>query len=108
MDLTTSSGTTIFRKTAKGLSEIETRANRLSLKLRSVLIMVDGRLPERDLRKVVGEACDSLLQELQSGGYIEPVGGAPDNRPVARPAAAAPWPWPSGRRAARRVHAPAR
>ena len=34
---------TIFRKTAKGTSEVETRANRLPPRLRAALILVDGR-----------------------------------------------------------------
>ena len=36
----------IFRKTAKGISEIETREHRLTPRVRNALILVDGR---RDL-----------------------------------------------------------
>jgi hypothetical protein len=92
MDLTTSHGITIYRKTAKGLTEIETRVHKLSLKQRSVLIMVDGRLREPELRKVVGEGCDQLLQDLRTGGFIEPVGGAAETRPAAAPEASPPAP----------------
>jgi WD40 repeat protein len=34
---------TIYRKTAKGQSEIETRVHRLAPRFRSLLILVDGR-----------------------------------------------------------------
>lgn len=73
MDLTVNNTVTIFRKTAKGFTEIETRANRLPLRQRSVLIIVDGRSPDRDLRKLAGPHVDAMLKELLEGGYIEPV-----------------------------------
>ncbi len=44
---------TIYRKTAKGHSEIETRAHRLAPRLRSALIMVDGRRSDDEVRKLI-------------------------------------------------------
>ena len=75
MDLTVNSSAivTIYRKTAKGHTEIETRVNRLPLRQRSVLIMVDGRTPDRELRKLAGAAFDAMLKELLDAGYVEPV-----------------------------------
>ncbi len=94
MDSSSATGTRTYRKTAKGLAEIETRANKLPVRLRSVLIMVDGRLQERELHRVIGDALDSLLQELLSGGFIEPVGGTGETGPGPLPAAA-PTPVPA-------------
>ena len=100
MDSSSATGTRTYRKTAKGLAEIETRANKLPVRLRSVLIMVDGRLQERELHRVIGDALDTLLQELLSGGFIEPVGGTgtgetgPGPLPAAAPATA-PTPLPT-------------
>jgi hypothetical protein len=95
MDLTANSSTTvtIYRKTAKGHTEIETRANRLPPRLRGVLIIVDGRTADRDLRKLAGENFDALLKELLTGGYVEPVATL-DARavPAARPATPASQP----------------
>ena len=94
MDSSSATGTRTYRKTAKGLAEIETRANKLPVRLRSVLIMVDGRLQERELHRVIGDALDSLLQELLSGGFIEPVGGTGETGPGPLPAVA-PTPVPA-------------
>jgi hypothetical protein len=44
---------TTHRKTAKGTAEIETRAHRLSLRLRGMLILVDGRRSDDQLRAFV-------------------------------------------------------
>jgi hypothetical protein len=62
---------TIYRKTPKGLSEIETRANRLSPRLRSALIMVDGKKSDDELRPLLAAHTDETLGQLLSQGYIE-------------------------------------
>lgn len=83
---------TIYRKTAKGHSEIETRAHRLSPRLRSVLIMVDGRRSDDDVRKLLPQQADETLRLLDEQGFIELIGitqDAPPQRTVI-PAAAAP------------------
>jgi hypothetical protein len=65
---------TIYRKTAKGHSEIETRAHRLSPRLRSVLIMIDGRRSDDDVRKLIPQHGDETLRLLGDQGFIEIIG----------------------------------
>jgi hypothetical protein len=86
---------TIYRKSAKGQSEIETRSHRLSPRLRSALIMVDGRRSDDDLRRLMPQQCDESLQILLEQGFVEVLGiaqQAPAARPmnVAAPARPAP------------------
>ena len=89
---------TIYRKTAKGHSEIETRAHRLSPRLRSALIMVDGRRSDDEVRKLIPQQADETLRLLDEQGFIEIIGitqDAPAPRPVngaALPRAAQPAP----------------
>lgn len=69
-------GSAVFRKTAKGLEEIEKRTHRLGIKLRMALVLVNG---ERDAAEIITDVRDngeSLLAELLAGGFIEPAGGA--------------------------------
>jgi hypothetical protein len=85
----------IFRKTAKGLAEIETRAHRLSPRLRSALIVVDGKRNEDELFKLVLQDPALTLQTLLEGGFIEVFATAPAPSPRApapslAPASAAP------------------
>ena len=76
---------TIYRKTAKGQTEIETRANRLAPRFRSLLIMVDGRRSNDELARLVPQA-DSSLAALAEGGYIESISVTEtDPRPQQRP-----------------------
>jgi hypothetical protein len=89
----------IFRKTAKGLAEIETRAHRLPPRLRSALIVVDGKRDEEALSKLVLQDPALTLQTLLEAGFIEVCDTvpAPSPRPApaaapARPAAAPPAP----------------
>ncbi len=81
----------IFRKTAKGLSEIETRAHRLTPRVRSLLILVDGKRDAEDLRTLVPQQADEMLATLLQQEFIEAVGetvrGSP---PAAAPLAAGP------------------
>lgn len=63
---------TIFRKTAKGVDEIATRANRLVPRLRTALILVDGTRSEAELGKLIAQNADETLRELIRQGYIEP------------------------------------
>jgi len=65
---------TIYRKTAKGHSEIETRSHRLPPRLRSALILVDGRRSDDDLRKLIPQQADESLQLLGEQGFIEIIG----------------------------------
>jgi hypothetical protein len=63
--------TTIYRKTAKGVDEIATRANRLVPRLRTALILVDGTRDEVGLGQLIKPQAAETLQELLSLGYIE-------------------------------------
>lgn len=80
--------TTIFRKTAKGVDEIATRANRLVPRLRTALILVDGTRSEAELGKLIAQQADETLQELIRQGYIEATEVV--ERPSKTPKAAAP------------------
>ena len=87
--------TTVYRKSAKGQHEIETRANRLGPRLRTALILVDGRRSDLDLRALVQMEPDATLLALLEDGYIEVVAPAALAQAapapaVAKPAAAAP------------------
>ena len=55
---------TIYRKTAKGHLEIDTRCHRLSPRLRSALIMADGRRSDDEVRKLIPQQADETLQWL--------------------------------------------
>ena len=80
---------TIYRKSAKGLAEIETRVYRLAPKLRSVLIMVDGKRSDDELAQMVPQAAEAVAALVEEG-FIEEfvrVGGA---AVAGAPASAAP------------------
>lgn len=67
-----------FRKTAKGIEEIETRKYKLPTRVRSVLILVFSSKAAAELQEqaaVIGAPGD-FLETLVNGGFIEPVGGA--------------------------------
>ncbi len=81
---------TIFRKTAKGLAEIDTRAHRLPPRSRSMLILVDGKRDVEDLKALVTVQAEECLQALSEQGFIEAVGETVRNAPA--PAVAAPAP----------------
>lgn len=82
--------TTIYRKTAKGQAEIETRAHRLPPRLRGALIMVDGQRSVDDLAKLVPGDAQAALQQLLDDGFIDVFAVLAD-----RPPAPAPSPSPS-------------
>jgi hypothetical protein len=79
---------TVYRKTDKGQTEIATRAHRLVPRLRSALILVDGKRSEDELGKLILPPAEGVLASLLSDGFIEVIGGAPE--PAAAPAAAVP------------------
>lgn len=64
--------TSIYDKTAKGREEIATRCHHLPPRLRTLLVMVDGRRPEDELlRNVAGLGLDaSSMAELVENGFI--------------------------------------
>lgn len=79
----------IYRKTEKGRAEITTRANKLGLRERTMLIMVDDKttrsgLLSRSAHPSTGDILDSLLAQ----GFIEiDTGAAPNAKEEAAPAA---------------------
>lgn len=78
----------IFRKTAKGVAEIGTRAHRLTPRMRSTLILVDGKRDADDMRALVTQQADETLAGLLEQGFIEAVGETVRAAPAPRPAAA--------------------
>ena len=94
----------VYRKTEKGQLEIETRANRLVPRLRTALIMVDGKRNDEDLRKLIQNDADGALQALLDEGYVEvisvtPVKPAPPPPPPPTAAAEAAQAAAAGQRA---------
>jgi hypothetical protein len=91
---------TIYRKTAKGVQEIETRALKLAPRFRSLLILVDGRRSDDELARMVATAGDQALAALAESGFIEAIGMTADpeqaTRAPARPAETAPASPPEG------------
>lgn len=63
----------LFRKTAKGQAEIETRAHRLAPRLRALLIMVDGKRDLPALSALVPPSAQAALDELVGQGFVERV-----------------------------------
>jgi hypothetical protein len=88
---------TLFRKTAKGQAEIETRAHRLTPRLRGLLILVDGKRDLAGLAALMPQGAEALLQELTAQGFIEAFesAAAPAAAAVARAPAPAPAPAPA-------------
>jgi DNA-binding transcriptional MocR family regulator len=72
-----------FRKTTKGQAEIETRAHRLSPRLRALLIMVDGKRDLAALSAMVPPPAQAALDELLAQGFVEQVPGAAPAAPGA-------------------------
>ena len=71
----------IYHKTEKGRTEIATRANKLGMRERTMLIMVDDKTT-RDglLAKNAHPTSEGILNTLLADGYIEIAGGG---QPVA-------------------------
>jgi hypothetical protein len=77
----------IYRKTEKGRDEIATRANKLGLRERTMLIMVDDKTTRAGLlAKNSHPTSEGILNDLLAGGYIETAPAAA----AAPPAAAEP------------------
>ncbi len=67
---------TVYRKTDKGQQEIVTRAHRLAPRLRSALILVDGRRSDGELGQLIRPPADEVLAALLAEGFIEALPGA--------------------------------
>lgn len=83
--------TTIFDKTEKGREEITTRKYQLAPRLRTLLVMIDGKQSADDLlQKVGGLGLDKeSVAELLENGFIHLI-AAPAPAPVSEVVAAAP------------------
>lgn len=81
---------TIFDKTEKGREEIATRKHHLAPRLRTLLVIVDGKQGKAELlKKVAGLGLnEENLQELLDNGFIEAV-AAPSVAPAPEPAPSA-------------------
>lgn len=86
----------IYRKSAKGVAEIETRAHRLPPRLRSALIIIDGKRSANELKGLILAQADETLASLLEQGFIEAAGSA-----AAAPARASAAPSPASTPAAR-------
>lgn len=81
---------TVYRKTDKGVSEIETRAFRLLPRLRQALILVDGRKTDAELAKLILAEPEATLATLQAEGFIEKLATVADAPPERKAEVAAP------------------
>jgi hypothetical protein len=81
---------TVYRKTAKGQAEIDTRAHRLLPRLRQALILVDGRKTDAELAKLILAEPEATLATLQTDGFIEAIATVVDAPPERKAEAAAP------------------
>ena len=102
----------IYRKTAKGMAEIETRAHRLPPRMRSALILVDGKRSDDALAALIQAQAIEMLHALAGQGFIEvlsvaapPVSSVPDLQARRRDAVRAvnDLPGPAGEFAAVRL-----
>ena len=84
---------TIYRKTAKGQAEIETRAHRLPPRLRGALILVDGHRSEADLAKLIPVESATALATLLAEGFIDVFAVLADRPPI--PTVDVPLPGPA-------------
>ncbi len=68
----------VYRKSDKGAEAIAARLHGLTPKLRSLLIIVDGKKTGQDLLKFAANLGDAqaMVTELISGGFIEPTPGS--------------------------------
>ncbi len=66
-------GALVFRKTAKGHAEFDSSARALPHKLRTVLVLVDGKRSVQALRAMLPLATPQALADLRTLGLIEVV-----------------------------------
>ena len=83
----------MYRKTEKGRTEIATRANRLGLRERTMLIMVDDKTSRAGLlAKNAHPTSEGILNNLLADGYIEVAGGSESAAGASATGATAPPP----------------
>ncbi len=79
----------VYRKTQKGLIEIETRAARLPPRLRSALIIIDGKRNDLELAALMVQGAESLATLAQQG-FIEALPARSHTQPRTATAGVAP------------------
>lgn len=72
-----------YRKTPKGVDEVQTRAHRLPPRARGALILVDGQRTDEELARLIPVQAAETLAALAEAGFIEVIAVAP---PAATPA----------------------
>lgn len=83
----------VYRKTEKGRTEIATRANKLGMRERTMLIMVDDKTSRSGLlSKNAHPTGEGILNTLLADGYIEIVGSSQPVAEATLAIAAAPAP----------------
>jgi len=77
----------VYRKSAKGTEEIATRQHRLTPKLRSMLILVDGKRGVDELVRLshLLGSTEELLGQLLEQAFIEPVASTSASASAAQP-----------------------
>jgi len=80
--------TVVYRKTAKGVAEIETRAHRLSPRVRSALILTDGKRADDELMRMIQTDPAGTLASLLADGFIEVLATLAVRPPERKPAPA--------------------
>jgi hypothetical protein len=82
---------TKYVKTAKGIDEVERRSRTLPMKLRTMLILIDGSKTVRELVRAAAaiSAPADFIQVLESGGFIVPAKAAAEAARADAAAAAA-------------------
>jgi hypothetical protein len=74
----------VLKKTGKGVEEIETRNYKLEQKLRTLLIVVNGKATGADLVKQFAQIGDirPLLEQLLADGFIEAAASAAEFKEI--------------------------
>jgi hypothetical protein len=74
----------ILQKTEKGVAEVQTRQHKLEQKLRTLLIVVNGKATAAELVKQFEQIGDvaPMLEQLLAAGFIEAVAPAADFREI--------------------------
>lgn len=76
----------VFGKTSKGQAEIDTRVHRLVPRLRTLLIMVDGKKTDEALRAMLPQTDEGLTTLLEQG-FVQLLASLPVPVPAAAPVA---------------------
>jgi len=75
----------VLAKTSKGVREVAEREHGLSLRLRRVLILIDGKTRLDEIERVAGGIVDlaEAVQALVTAEFVSPVDAAPAANPKA-------------------------